>query len=365
MRFRIRATRVIQISVLLLLVICSAQVLWWIVDQAGRTEALRSRLTVLYTEDARAAEELLRLGADEARLRKLFPHLDLDTRGKIVVSPEALESLRLQRVRWLNQYGWEGTFFLVVLGVSMVAVWRALRQDRVLRRRQQNFIATVSHEFKSPLASLRLSAETMSLRELSRDRILKLTDRMTADVERMEDMVSKILDTSQLEQGRITLYPEPIGLATAVERVVEELENHVTSAGASIHIDIPPDLEIHADPVGVRTVLRNLLDNALKAVVVKGKGNVWVRAAQDQQFVHLRLEDDGIGFHRKDSRHLFEKFYHPGSELRRAHPGQGLGLYIVRRFIELEKGRVSADSRGVGKGAVFEVWWPLAAEGKT
>ena len=365
MRFRIDGPRVIQISILLLLVICAAQVLWWIVDQARRTEALRTRLTELYSEDARAAEELRRLGTDEVRLKKLFPHLDVDSGGKIVVRPEALESLRLQRVRWLNQYGWEGSFFLVVLGVSMVAVWRALHQDRVLRRRQQNFLAAVSHEFKSPLASLRLSAETLSLRELSHDGILKLTDRMIADLERMEDMVSKILDTSHLEQGRITLFPEPIGLSTAVERVVEELANHITSAGANIHIDIPPDLEIHADPVGVRTVLRNLLDNALKAVVVKGKGNVWVRAARDQQFVHLRLEDDGIGFHPKDSRQLFEKFYHPGSELLRARSGQGLGLYIVRRFIELEKGRVSADSRGVGKGAVFEVWWPLATEGKT
>ena len=363
MRFSINGTRAFQISLLLLLIISAAQVSWWIVDQARRTEALRARLTELYTGDARAAEELHRLGADEARLKRLFPHLEVDTSGKIVVSPEALESLRLQRVRWLNQYGWEGGFFLVVLVVSMVAVWRALHQDKALRRRQQNFVATVSHEFKSPLASLRLSAETLSLRELPHDRILKVTDRMTADVERMEDMVSKILDSSHLEQGRITLYPEPIGLSTAVERVVEELENHITSTGVDIHVDIPPDLEIHADPVGVRTVLRNLLDNALKAVAVKGQGNVWVRAARDQQFVHLRLEDDGIGFHPKDSRHLFEKFYRPGSELRRPRSGQGLGLYIVRRFIELEKGRVSADSKGVGKGAVFEIWWPLAEEG--
>ena len=205
MRFSINGTRAFQISLLLLLIISAAQVSWWIVDQARRTEALRARLTELYTGDASAAEELHRLGADDARLKRLFPHLAVDTSGKIVVSPEALKSLRLQRIRWLNQYGWEGGFFLVVLVVSMVAVWRALQQDKALRRRQQNFVATVSHEFKSPLASLRLSAETLSLRELTHDRILKVTDRMTADVERMEDMVSKILDTSHLEQGRITL----------------------------------------------------------------------------------------------------------------------------------------------------------------
>ena len=138
MRFSINGTRAFQISLLLLLIISAAQVSWWIVDQARRTEALRARLTELYTGDARAAEELHRLGADEARLKRLFSHLEVDTSGKIVVSPEALESLRLQRVRWLNQYGWEGGFFLVVLVVSMVTVWRALHQEGAQMRLERS-----------------------------------------------------------------------------------------------------------------------------------------------------------------------------------------------------------------------------------
>ena len=109
-------------------------------------------------------------------------------------------------------------------------------------------------------------------------------------------------------------------------------------------------------------MLRNLLDNAFHAVTDKGGGSVWIGAKRVNQFVQLVVRDDGVGFDPSESSHLFEKFYRPGHELRRKGSGQGLGLYIVRRFVELEKGRVHAFSEGIGKGATFEVWWPEARE---
>ena len=357
---RIVSTRTLQLTILALLAVSAAQVFWWIADQSRRTEALQRRLVELYSADARAAAELQRLGADGGTIEALFPHLTVEPGAGIAILPEALEGLRRDRVRWLNQYGWEGAFFLVVLVVSMVAVWGALHQQELLRRRQQSFIAAVSHELKIPVASLQLAVETLGLRDLPRDRVIELADRMASDLSRMEDMVAKILDTSRLDERKVTLRPEIVGLSSAVRSVVEEVGTRATHAGIGIEVDIPDDVKVRADPAAVRTVLRNLLDNALQAVAGGAGRRVRITSRGSGRLVRVRIEDDGVGFAPEEATRLFQKFYRPGDEMRRRGSGQGLGLFIVRRLVELEGGRVEAASDGPGRGAAFEVSWPIA-----
>ncbi len=363
MRLNLLRTRFFQVTVLVLLIVSVAQVAWWIVDQSNKAGVLRQRLTEVYGREVMAAEELRNRGAEKATLERLFPYLEIDASGEIVIAPDVLEGLRTDRARWLNQYGWEGGFFLVVLVISMAAVWRALHEESVLRRRQQNFIAAVSHELKSPLASMQLSVETLSLREPSREGVRKLTDRMAADIARMMNMITKILDAAKLDQPRITLHPESVPLAEALRRVLDELEERRQRSSARVEVDIEAGLNVLADPLGVGTVLLNLLENAFRAVAANSGGEVRIQAEPADGFVHLTIEDDGVGFRSEEASLLFDKFYRPGDEMRRRGSGQGLGLYIVRRFIELEKGRIRAHSDGTGTGATFEVWWPIARKG--
>jgi signal transduction histidine kinase len=241
-------------------------------------------------------------------------------------------------------------------------VWRALREEARLRQRQQNFVAAVSHELKSPLASLQLSVETLSLREPPLERVRELAGRMAADIARMTDMITKILDAARLEQRRIDLKPERVALLPALRRALDELESRRHKSSARVEIDVDEDLEVFADPAGVGTVLRNLLDNAFRSLPAGG-GEVRVRAEPAERFVRLTVEDDGGGFPPDESSLLFDKFYRSGDEMRRKGAGQGLGLYIVRQFLDLENGRILAHSDGLGKGATFEVWWPSAREG--
>lgn len=362
MRLPFLRTRFFQVSMLILLIASAVQVFWWILDQARKAEDLRQRLTQLYNQDASAARQLYALGAEPSQIHQLYPHLDIDSDGQITVDASVLEELSEDRSRWLNQYGWEGAFFLVVLAISMAAVWRALREEVNLRRRQQNFVAAVSHELKSPLASMQLTVETLSLREPPREKTRELLQRVAEDIERMMDMINKILDSSKLDQHGLKLRPEPIELLGAVQQCLGQMSHLRDRAGAKVETEVGPDLMLFADPIGVATVLRNLLDNAFHAVTDKGGGSVWIGAKSVNGFVHLVVRDDGVGFDPSESSQLFEKFYRPGNELRRKSSGQGLGLYIVRRFVELEKGRVRALSEGFGKGATFEVWWPEARE---
>ena len=129
-------------------------------------------------------------------------------------------------------------------------------------------------------------------------------------------------------------------------------------AGIDIHIEIPDELELEADPVGVRTVIRNLLGNAIEASRLAGGERIELIGDRIADRIRLRIKDDGVGFPAEEAPRLFEQFYRVGDEMRRKSPGTGLGLYIVQRFMDLEGGRVKAESQGPGLGATLTVEWP-------
>lgn len=359
--------RRVQIAFLVILSVSIAQLVWWVIDQSNQARDVQARWQSLYEADVVAARALLDRGAREESILDLFPHLEIESRGegaigdeRVRVAEAARRALVEERLAHTNQYFWEGGFFLAVLLASMSVVWRAVRRDAELRRWQDNFLAAVSHELKSPLASLQLAAETLDLRQLDAEHRGQLVERILADAERLGATVANVLDTHRLDQPTIELVRQNVVLRAAVDEALAEQEYRARSAGVVLDAEIPGDLEIEADPVGLRTVLRNLLDNALKAI--QDGGRVDLRAEATESSVRLEVRDDGVGFPPEEAERLFDKFYRVGDELRRTRPGSGLGLHLTRRFVELEGGRVSATSDGPGRGATFVVTWPRPAE---
>ncbi|MGA9369855.1 MAG: HAMP domain-containing sensor histidine kinase, partial [Steroidobacteraceae bacterium] len=223
-------------------------------------------------------------------------------------------------------------------------------------------LALVSHQFKTPLASLQLSLETMAMRPLSAEHLRALIDRMLADLARMESMVTQILESMRLDRGRIDLRSESVDLDGAVARVVAGFEERAAKDRIAVSADIERGLQVMADPMALDVILRNLLENALAAVAPVGGGSVAFtgrRAAGGE--VELTVRDSGVGFRAGDSARLFNKFtrLHSGGGSRF---GTGLGLYIVRRLMQLAGGRVSAQSAGAGQGATFVLTWPARRE---
>lgn len=354
-------TRPLQIAFLVLLVICSAQLAWWIIDQVRYTDDVRAQRQRTYQADAQAAEALLRSGMRWSDVHHLFPHLErtADTTS-VRVSPDVLADLDLERFHRLNRYGWEGAFFLAVLLGAMAVVYRTLKQETVLRRRQQAFLAAVSHELRSPLASLRLSAETLALRDPPPPRRGELLRRILDDVGRLDRMIANLLHASRLSVASARSTPEPCVLAEEVAMVLDELRRHAEDCEAALHADVPDDLVVRADPEGLHTVLRNLVQNAIKAAC--GGGEVTLRASLAGGRVRLEVRDTGIGFPPAEAARLFQKFYRIEEDARDRPSGTGLGLYLVRRCVELDGGTVDASSDGPGRGATFVVTWPVASE---
>jgi signal transduction histidine kinase len=257
----------------------------------------------------------------------------------------------------VNRYLWEGSFFLVVLIGGMAVLTRTLRHDAELRRRQQNFLAAVSHEFKSPLASMQLAAETLVLRS-QEDDAKRLGQRILEDCERLLRMVDNLLDTTRIEEGRHVLSAEKVDLAAAAGSVVESFEERAARHAVTIGRSVPDALELAIDRTALETILRNLVDNALKACIAGDGHRIDIQFDRSGGRIDLSVSDDGLGFSPEDATLMFEKFHRLGDELRRKTPGTGLGLYIVKRLAELSGASVRAESSGPGHGAKISLTWP-------
>jgi signal transduction histidine kinase len=354
-----KRTRVFEITALLLVIVSVIQVGWWVYDQHDySTQKLRDARSS-YAREVAAAQALLAAGTPAERVHELLPDVTIeDGRAR---SAEAVDAAFVaERYRRINQYAWESGFFLLALALCVGVIWRALRAETKVLQEQDSFLALVSHQFKTPLASLQLSLETMAKRQLSPEQSRTLMERMLADLTRMESMVSRILDSVRLERGRVDLKSEPVELAGAVGRVVNQFEERARQERIALTADVPRGLMVLADPLAVDVVVRNLLENALAAVAAVSGGSVTFTARAASGEIELSVRDSGVGFRATDSARLFKKFsrLHPGGG--GSHNGTGLGLYIVRRLMQLTGGRVSAHSVGVGQGALFVLSWPAA-----
>lgn len=353
-----KAARLFQLTALLLVVVSVLTVCWWLFDQRQYTITRMQEAQRLYGQQLAAAGALLDAGVPAERVRGLLPDLTIEG-GRVALSERVRARLAAERRRRINQYVWEGGFFLLALCACIAVIWKALRAEAEVMKEQDSFLALVSHQFKTPLASLQLSLETMTLRALSPEQLRTLTDRMLSDLTRMEAMVSRILDSVRLSRGRVDLKREPVPLASAVGRVVGQFEDRARRQHIELDARIPEDLRVLADPLAVDVVVRNLLENALNAVAPVGGGKIALTSRRAGDEVELAVRDSGVGFRPVDGGRLFEKFSRLESGAG-GYYGTGLGLYIVKRLMQLAGGRVAAHSEGLGRGAEFRVAWPAA-----
>ncbi len=353
------SSRVIRVTLIGLLAFSVIQVCWWLVDQTRFAEGTTHQVHALYAADLSAARRLEALGVAPEEIVTTFPHIGREANGRLVILPAATEDLEASRRSHIKRYTWESGFFLIVLAACIGVLWRGLREEREIRRQQDNFLALVSHQFKTPLASLRLSAETFVKRQPPPDYARELSQRMIDDVVRLEGMVTKILDSARLERGRVEFRKERVDLASAASQIIARLQEHTQEQGIAIESTIPPGTTIAADPIAVDTVLRNLLENALAAT--RGQsGRITVSARNDDDEIEVTVTDTGVGFAPQDARRLFDKFHRLDTGDRQSNGGTGLGLFIIDRIMHFEHGRATAYSAGPGKGASFSVIWPAA-----
>jgi signal transduction histidine kinase len=227
-------------------------------------------------------------------------------------------------------------------------------------RLKSQFLANMSHELRTPLNSI-IGFSKVLLNRLDGD----LTERQEAYVRSVHnssrhllELINGILDFSRIEAGKFEMRPEKVSLHVIVDECVESSLPLVRDKRVKIETDVPVDLpEIHADRTRIRQVVLNLLSNAIKFTAT---GRVLVQVRREPDALHVSVADTGIGISANDLARLFEPFQRLDNPLAQQADGTGLGLAISKKFVELHRGRIWAESRE-NQGSTFHFTLPLSA----
>lgn len=244
-------------------------------------------------------------------------------------------------------------FALVLIGLTMYLVL-SIKSIR-LHQRQVNFVDSVTHELKSPIAAVRLYLDTLKMREgtLSAPQRAECYGVMESELERLERLINQLLEVGRLERIGQESDPEDVELTPLLERCARAAcTHHKADEAEAFHFDIEPAV-IHARPMVLDMIFGNLLDNAVKYSGSPPRVDVQVRVRHRR--VVVRIADNGPGVPHDQRTKIFDLFYRGGNELERTRKGTGLGLYIVRTLVHFLKGRVTVYDRFGRGGSIFEV----------
>ncbi len=248
-----------------------------------------------------------------------------------------------------------GTTFIAMLLVGVVLYLVLSIKAINLSRRQSNFIDSVTHELKSPIASMKLYLQTLHRRQVSHREQVDFYRFMLEDVERLDHLINQVLDAGRLETGRIDGDVTDVPLADVLRECADAVCASYRVAADTVRLQIEP-CTIRARRVDLEMVFRNLIDNAVKYAGTQPEVEVTLRAANGCTVT--QISDNGRGIPQKLRRKIFGRFVRLGLELQREKLGTGLGLYIVRTVVKRLGGRVKVRDRADGPGTVFEVQLP-------
>jgi signal transduction histidine kinase len=248
----------------------------------------------------------------------------------------------------------EGLVMLVLILIGVYVIFVYWNRQSNLYLQQRNIISQVTHELKSPLASIQLHLETIKLRKPTEERLEAFVGTMLADTDRLHYLINNLLMAARLEQRRKPAERRMTDLTQLVAEHVER-ERSTLPQGGSITFEAHQALKAQIDPEEMSMVVRNLFENAV--LYSPQSPEIIVKLNKVGTSLHLTVQDHGRGLDKKEQKNVFDRFYRvqpPGENVR----GTGLGLYIVESVIKGYGGTVSVTSEGPGKGCTFTVKIP-------
>ncbi|HEY1785965.1 MAG TPA: HAMP domain-containing sensor histidine kinase [Pirellulales bacterium] len=249
-----------------------------------------------------------------------------------------------------------GTTFLVLVLVGVVLYLLISIKEIRLNRRQSNFIDSVTHELKSPIASLKLYLQTLSRLNVDQQRQADFYRFMLEDVDRLDGLINHMLDAARLDQQPVEADIADVELAAMLKTCAETACARYHLPTETVQLRLEPTI-VRGRPIDLEMIFRNLIDNAIKY-----SGNTPLVEIESlprgAETIVTRIIDNGRGIPPALRRKIFGRFVRLGSELERSQTGTGLGLFIVRNLVKRLKGRVQVRDRDGQPGTVFEVQLP-------
>jgi signal transduction histidine kinase len=312
---------------------------WFVSDREGRTLM---------------SSEVLPAGSIQAQanFRGNFPDWQLNLQQ---LNPRLFETFLTSR---------RGIYFFMFLLIGGILIFgliltlRTVSRELELARMQSDFVSTISHEFKSPLTSIRQLAEMLQAGRIpSEERRQKYYDVLVEQSERLTLLTENVLSFARMEEGKKEFVYQSLDVEKLLEDIVSAFQERVTHEDMKLELQVDGPLPaIEADGPALSQAINNLIDNAVK---YSGKAKkVIVRTFLEDSELAISVKDFGEGIKKEELEKVFERFYRAGDELTRTVKGSGLGLTLVKQIVEAHKGTVDVESER-GQGSVFTIRLPL------
>ncbi len=260
---------------------------------------------------------------------------------------------RYDRQKWMIVG--EGLVFLILLSFGSYRLRKTFNKEVELARRQNNFLLSITHELKSPLASLKLSIQTLIKRSAIEEKYRRLADNSLEDVDRLTNLVDNILYAAQMETETFMLHKETENISVLTESLLQKVQL-LNKDKVNIQPHVEANLELETDKTAFTSLVLNLVENAVKYSLEKG--NVEVHLHRENGVIHFDVKDNGVGIPKIEREKVFKKFYRIGNEETRSSKGTGLGLFIVKKVVDLHGGTIDIRDNQPS-GTIISVEFPV------
>lgn len=300
---------------------------------------------------------------DAFRAKRSFLRIEMIAEGKIRTDLDFYQSaeyreLEEQYTRQQMMVAGEGLFFVISLVAGVWLINRGYNKEVEATRQSRNFLLSITHELKSPIASIKLVLETFRKQweKLGPQQAEKLTNSGLREADRLNILVNDLLLSAKLETA-YQIHQDRFDLDELLAELIQKMEDKYPKANFVYRNELS-DTQIEADKMSLTSVFINLLENAVK--YTKGKQLIQLAAAEKDGKIKVEIADNGIGISDQEKGRIFEKFYRVGSEDTRTTKGTGLGLFIVKEIVKAHAGRISVRDNEP-QGTIFSITLPRTA----
>jgi signal transduction histidine kinase len=252
--------------------------------------------------------------------------------------------------RWLMIVG-EGSVFALILGLGIYRTRNTFNKEFELSKQQKNFMLSVTHELKSPIAATRLQIETLIKRQLPEEKQRQMLHQALQETDRLDALVEKILLANRIESSAYFIQKQLFNLSELCSQIVSNLKltllkNH------QINCTIQDNVMFNGDAMAFSSIITNLLDNAAK--YAKPQTKIDLVLSTENKLINLEIKDEGTGIAEADKEAVFKKFFRAGNEETRNTKGTGLGLYIVNNLVKMHQGNIKILPN-IPQGSIFKI----------
>ena len=279
-----------------------------------------------------------------------YANLSDDTKFiRLAINPKKIEELKFERYQQRNIWLYQSILLLFLVGVGIYGVFSSIEKIYKLNKQQNNFLLSVTHEFKTPIAAIRLMLQTSKHPKVNDEKRIELVDNSIQSTHRLEELAENMLTAMQIESNAYQYNLSPVDYSNLVDKVINNQQ-----IKGQISAEVEPDIVVEGDDFILRMVVNNLIENAFK---YSNNQPIEVSLTKDQKWKRLSIKDQGIGLKKEDYKNIFKKFYRVQDEETRVSKGTGLGLFIVKQALEKHSGKVFV-SANTDKGSTFTILLP-------